>query len=147
MKQLSELIELIGTNLKDVKIQFADSMGASSRLIQAFTTIKDLKSLSFTREACCGLFELSFPNLRVIGDQDSGCLVEDDYTWEDISWLQVPMLENVRTIVTDIDCSEKYWRDTLNSAEGLQKGPNLKLMVFTREKRLGPPAIDPELIL
>ncbi|EGG09606.1 uncharacterized protein MELLADRAFT_71223 [Melampsora larici-populina 98AG31] len=55
-----------------------------------------------------------------------------------IYWLEVPMLKNVRTIVTDLRFSEDYWENALKYAgvDALKKVPNFKHIVFTRDRHL-----------
>ncbi|EGG03970.1 uncharacterized protein MELLADRAFT_108888 [Melampsora larici-populina 98AG31] len=88
--------------------------------------------------------DLRFPKLRVLRTRDAP---DDEDMW-DISCLEVKMLRNVRTIVTDLNSSEDYWDSILSSLDqhGFKRIPKFKLIVFTRDQCDQNQVIKPELV-
>lgn len=106
-------------------------------------TLEGLFTKSFTEQIFGDVNEWDFPSLRLLRTHYPPEEVESE-----IYWLQDPMLRSVRTIVTNLDCSEEYWIVALEVAgvDALKKAPNLKHIVFTKSEQSEPQEINPELV-
>ncbi|EGG11021.1 uncharacterized protein MELLADRAFT_74138 [Melampsora larici-populina 98AG31] len=66
----------------------------------------------------------------------------------EIDWLNVPMLKNLRTVVTDLFASEESWLDALRFAGGnaFKSLPNVKYIFFVGNPLFKHKGINPHLV-
>lgn len=136
-----DIIQTARKTLKVIEIPGGDSLhGSVLKPIQE--TLEGLFVFSYGEQIYTDLFNLEFPNLRVFGDRDSGYF-EDDFT---SSWLQDPIMKNVRTLVCDLSSAGSWIFDPNVTDEwALKKGPDLEHIIFTKHPHLGTQTINPEL--
>ncbi|EGG01778.1 uncharacterized protein MELLADRAFT_72904 [Melampsora larici-populina 98AG31] len=108
-------------------------------------TVEGLFAQWITGQFNQSLTGLNFSKLRVIATH---YMPYPSVPMSDLSWLEVPMFKNVRTIITDLDRGQEYWKHALKlgRVDVLKKVPNLKHMVFTTYVRFLKEGIQPELI-
>lgn len=143
------LAHITETSKKSLKLIELFSSDASEGLGEVFEPIKDtlegIFTIIFPNQLSNDVTQLEFPKLRVMRTQEG----EEGFGGT-IYWLEVPMLRNVRTIVTDLGFSEDYWKGALKHAgvDALKKVPNFKHIVFTRDRYLKNEGkeINPELV-
>ncbi|EGG02728.1 uncharacterized protein MELLADRAFT_91151 [Melampsora larici-populina 98AG31] len=105
-------------------------------------TLEGLFTLHFTCQIHTDVRNLHFPNLRVMRTE---CV--EELTGE-IHWLNVPMLKNIRTLITDLRHSEGYWLAALEDAgvDALKKVPNFKHIVFVKDQDNQDRILDPKVV-
>ncbi|KAH9809850.1 hypothetical protein DFH28DRAFT_1085891 [Melampsora americana] len=132
---LSHMIETSKQTLKVIEIFSAEeaSEGSHEILEPIKDTLEGLFIINFSDQLPYEVTKLRFPKLRVMRTQDG----PEQWT-ERIYWLEVPMLKNLRTMVTDLRFSQEYWVNALKLAgkDALKKVPNFKHIVFTRDQYL-----------
>ncbi|EGG01728.1 uncharacterized protein MELLADRAFT_72928 [Melampsora larici-populina 98AG31] len=145
LEGICHIIQTSKTTLKIIELLSGSE--PTEGVERVFEPIKDTLEGLFTSTSADQIIEhvteWDFPNLRVIRTHYPPEEVETE-----IYWLQDPILKNVRTIVTDLDCSEEYWIVALELAgvDALKGAPNFKHIVFTKSEHSKSQEIDPELV-
>lgn len=128
---ISKITEASKNTLKFIELNFMEQVEGLQQVLEPIKdTIEGLFSQWVIGQFDQTIRDLNFSKLRVIGTH---YMPYPPGPTSDLSWLEVSMFKNVRTIIADLDRSQEYWLSALKlgGIDVLKKVPNLKHMVFT----------------